>query len=111
MDGWVLCAAEQRDEGAVDPGRKEDTFVRHIRGDMDHDVVGILLRSLGIGKVKVDDRAQVVIQETNIPVTVTTNSITTTIQYCTYSYTTHTDARTKKPVIPPAECMRGRVGS
>lgn len=32
----------------VDPGRKEETFGRRVRGVLVHDVIGILSRSFGI---------------------------------------------------------------
>lgn len=44
----------------VDPGRKEDTFVRRVRGDLVHDVIGILSRSFGISKAKMGTWVDVV---------------------------------------------------
>lgn len=46
----------------VDPGRKEETFVRRVRGDMsmDYDVIGILSRSFGRSKAKMGTWVKVV---------------------------------------------------
>lgn len=54
VDGY--CAVpkserEWRDEGAVDPGRKEDTFEAFEVIWMDYDVIGISFRLLGISEL------------------------------------------------------------